>query len=304
MTLTVLTWLWKQPESRTVFTADHVNIWAAMVRRYCNIDIDLACVTDMPKGIDKSIRIIKPPNEFEDIYLPRWTNGRPQCLRRISMFRPDAADIFGERFVCMDLDCVIANSLDGLFSSKEDFRICKGTAKDRPYNGSLLLMTAGCRPKVYTNLNQENAIDASARFLGSDQAWIAHALGGLEAKFTPDDGIIWSTGWFKPDSKIMFFPGSKKPWDFVREGKNNWILENYYDNEKGRGIYLGNDVSVWDDASSAMDEPYCGIIATPETAKYLPNRINAIAYCDEAERLGRMLGYNLVFCGVGERKVG
>jgi hypothetical protein len=48
----------------------------------------------------------------------------------------DAADIFGERFVCMDLDCVIGGPLDPLFDRPEDLVLFKGTAPDRPYNGS------------------------------------------------------------------------------------------------------------------------------------------------------------------------
>jgi hypothetical protein len=51
------------------------------------------------------------------------------------MFRSDAADIFGDRFVSMDLDCVVGRSLDPLFDRPDDLVLFKGTSIDRPYNG-------------------------------------------------------------------------------------------------------------------------------------------------------------------------
>ncbi len=299
--ITVLTWLWAQPDGRTCFTADHVNIWASMVRRHTTVPHRIACVTDMPEGIDVSIDIIPPPRDFEDWRIPSWGVDKPQCLRRIAMFRRDAADIFGERFVCMDLDCVVANSLDHIFSAPEDFRICQGTARARPYNGSLMLMTAGARAQVYEQFTQERAVQAGQQFVGSDQAWLMHCLGPKEKVFSLNDGVQLSTGWFRGDSALTFYPGKIKPWDVIRLGGNPWVELHYQDEPRGRGVYLGYGPSVWDDAGRAFDGPVNWVIASPEAAAQWKGPVDHVVRDDgEARRLAAMMGRELVMCGVSE----
>ena len=215
--ITVLTWLWHNSSCRTKFSAEHVNIWADMVRRNLSMPHRVACVTDTPEGIDSSVDIIAPPNEFLDI-TPRWGPTKPNCYRRLSMFRRDAGNIFGERFVCMDLDCVIGGPLDPLFQRKEDLVLFKGTSANRPYNGSLMLMTAGCRPQVFEKFNPQDAAEAGIRFRGSDQSWLAYCLGWGEATFDASDGVRFWPDWQpkeKTTPRILFFPGKLKPWDIA-----------------------------------------------------------------------------------------
>lgn len=300
--ITVLTWLWKQPGSRSTFSADHVNIFADMVRRHCTLDIEIACVTDMPEGIDEGIRIIAPPREFEEIRIPTWNEARPQCLRRIAMFRRDAAEIFGERFVCMDLDCVIGGNIDRLIGASEDFRICQGTARGRPYNGSFMVMTAGCRPQVYETFTPEAAVEAGKRFLGSDQAWIAHCLPG-ERTFGYPDGISMNGG--LSGGALRFYNGSMKPWDAVREQRCRYALEHYRSGPRGHAVYLGYGASVWDDAQDVGIGRANAVFACPEAARHWPEPIKEIADNEaQAHRLSRMHGYELTICGASERMAG
>lgn len=228
--ITVLTWLWQQPGGRTKFTAEHVNIWAGMVRRHLAMSHDIACVTDTPRGIDKSIRIIKPPGDFEGI-TPHWGTHKPNCFRRLSMFRRDAGEIFGKRFVCMDLDCVIGGTLDPLFDRPEDLVLFKGTAQGRPYNGSMMLIKAGCRPKVFENFDQQKANVAGQIYVGSDQAWLAFSLGRKERVWDDRDGVHW---WGSPEykqvktpPKILFFPGKIKPWTIAPIRIDRFTTDNY-----------------------------------------------------------------------------
>lgn len=224
----ILTWLWRQDRSRATYTSHHVNVWADMVRRNLTMPHRLACVTDDPTGIDPSVEIIKPPGEFLDIRNPRWANGRPQCYRRLSMYRRDAAKIFGKRFVCMDLDVVIAGLLDPLFDRPEDLVLFKGTSANRPYNGSMQLITAGCRPQVYEQFNQAAALESSAQFCGSDQAWLAHCLGWNEATWDEADGVHFYGPKYrraKEKPRVMFFPGTIKPWTAARLDK--FVRQNY-----------------------------------------------------------------------------
>jgi hypothetical protein len=233
--LTVLTWLWRQPGGRTTYTAEHVNIWAAMVRRNLKMPHRVACVTDTPQGIDGSVMIIAPPGDFESVTSMHWGGWRPCCYRRLSMFRRDAAKLFGKRFVCMDLDCVIGGQLDPLFDRKDDLMLFKGTEPTRPYNGSMMLITAGCRPHVFEDFDQAGADASGEAFCGSDQAWLAHKLGWNEATWDESDGV-----WFygkrylaevkRANPTVLFFPGKRKPWELAPVFP--WMRKHYRTNQK------------------------------------------------------------------------
>ncbi len=301
--LTVLTWFWKQEGGRTNYLPEHVNIWADMVRRNLSMPHRIACVTDIPEGIDPSIEIIAPPRDFEDWRIPTWAEGRPQCLRRIAMFSLNAAEIFGDRFVCMDLDCVIMGSLDDLFKPSYDFRIYRGTAEGRLYNGSMMLIEAGCRPQVYENFTLEGATEAGSKFIGSDQAWISHCLGAGEATWGAEHGVFW---WGSPldrpnsDAKIIFFPGGVKPWTVAIGDDKKWVSEFYKRSPRGKALILGYGPNLWEEAEKAvLIEDFSGVIASPEAAAHWPGDVLAIASNDQqAERLARMHGFSeYVFCG-------
>lgn len=297
MTLRVLTWYWRQSGGRTTFEPLHVNLWAAMVRRHCTLDIELACVTNIPEGIDPSIRIIEPPAFHDDLQTSRWRGGRPSCYRRLSMFRLDAADIFGERFVSMDLDVVIGANIDAILSRDDDIILCGPSQQGNRwvYNGSMVMMTAGCRPRVYEDFTPEGAEEASRRFVGSDQAWLAHSLGRGEAIWTPKDGVV---RWGQAQSgAMMFFPGHVKPWNAIA---HEWVGEHYRLDAGRSGLVLGGRRTVWDEAKAAVEkQPFDSIIALPQVAEMWPGRVDAVAEdMRHAQFLARMLGVDQpVVCG-------
>lgn len=230
--LTVLTWLWRNPACRTQFDASHVNVWADMVRRNLSMPHRIVCVTDTPQGIDPSVEIIEPPGDFHGIQ-PRWGPRKPNCYRRLAMFRRDAASIFGERFACMDLDCVIGGPLDPLFDRPEDLVLFKGTAPSRPYNGSMMLIRAGCRPQVYEKFDQAGANASGDAFLGSDQAWLALCLGWGEATWGEADGAFFYGKDYalarkaKKVPRVVFFPGKLKPWTLAQINVDPFVSNNY-----------------------------------------------------------------------------
>lgn len=297
MKLRVLTWLWAQPGGRTAFTATHVNIWAAMLRRYCTLDIEIACVTDIPDGIDPAVRIIAPPGFHDGLQTARWKGGRPSCYRRIAMFRPDAAAIFGERFCCMDLDVVIGGNIDAILSRPEDIVLNSPSQAGARwiYNGSMLLMTAGARSGVYEQFTPERAEEASRRFVGSDQAWLAFALGRGEATFEPRHGVArWGQA---KEAPILFFPGTVKPWDVIAQP---WIAQHYRLDAGRSGLVLGDKRTVWDEAKAAMKRRrFDHVVALPQAAAKWPGRVDAVAKdIAHAGALARMLGVDApVVCG-------
>lgn len=298
MTLTVLTWFWTQPGGRNRYEPGHIAIWAAMVSRHLSIPHRLACVTDEPLDLPSHIEIIRPPEDFRNVRIPSWPEAKPQCLRRLSMFRPDAAAIFGERFVCMDLDAVIAGPLDPLFSGGEDFRICNGTAVGRPYNGSMLLLKAGARPSVFSEFSPGAAALAGRKYVGSDQAWIAAKLPG-EATWGEEDGVVFHGLARSADTvpRVMFYPGATKPW---MRGHDTWVLEHYRGSGDGKCLILGYGETLWADVAATLDDgPYDTVIASPEAAEHWPGRITVIARDDwEAATLARMFGFGeATWCG-------
>jgi hypothetical protein len=215
--LTLVSWLWNQPQGRVRYRPEHVWIWASMVERNLSMRHRLICVTtetDLPPKVER----IDPPGEFEDIQ-PKWGPRKPNCFRRLVMFRSDAAKTFGRRFVSMDLDCIIGGPLDPLFAREEEFVIFEGTHPSRPYNGSLMMLTAGARPQVYEQFDQAGADASGEQFHGSDQAWLAHVLGPNEATWTEADGV-WHLQRYlqrarKAQPTILFFPGRRKPWELA-----------------------------------------------------------------------------------------
>lgn len=228
--LTIVSWLWTQPGGRVSYKSEHVHIWADMVSRNLSQPHKLLCVTtetDLPPSVER----IDPPGEFEDVQ-PKWGPRKPNCFRRLVMFRKDAAKTFGRRFVSMDLDCVIGGPLDPLFDRPEDLVLFKGTHESRPYNGSMMLIKAGCRPQVYESFDQAGADASGDAFHGSDQAWLAHCLGWNEATWDEADGV-WSFDRYLRNVKkarptVLFFPGKRKPWDYAPARIFPFITNNYH----------------------------------------------------------------------------
>lgn len=300
--LTIITWYWQQPDGRAKYTAFDVNFWAAKVRQNLTIPHRIACVTRHTEGIDRSIDIITPPTDFEHVRIPTWGEHLPQCLRRLAMFRPDAERIFGKRFVCMDLDSLPCGPLDPLFEEDVDFRICRGTSSERPYNGSMIQMEAGSRPQVYNHFTPEGAAEAGRKFVGSDQAWISHILGWGERTWSAEHGVhFWPKALQsdEQDRRVVFFAGRVKPRQAAE--RNEWVRSHYcLPPREGKCLILGYADCVWRDAEAALSrETFDFVIAAPEVAEVWPGHVDAIAADDdEAEHIARMHGFTAwEFCG-------
>ena len=301
--LTVCCWFWRQEGVRTPYEPLHVAIWADMVRRNLSKPHRLAVVTHEDLNIP-GVELIRPPRDFEDIRIPSWPDFRPQCLRRLVMFRSDAADIFGDEILCMDLDLTIGAALDPMLDGEHDFRMAVGTAYGRPYNGSMIYLRAGSRPRVYEDFTHAGAIEAGSRYVGSDQAWIAHCLGPREATWGDDDGLTYSTVGRRPDTerRVMFFPGSQKPWHRMSDP---WVAKNYRLSRDGKCLVLGYDDTLWSDVEAALERgPYDAVISSPEAAEHWRGEILAVATTNKhAADLAHMYGFDdVTWCGVKERE--
>lgn len=228
MTLTVATWLWDQPGGDTAYHPDHVNTWAAMVRRNLDMDHRLVCITDHDTGFDPHIELVPLPRDPRlNFDSAEWPRAKPQCWRRIALFSPEAEEWLGPRFVSMDLDCIIGGPLDPVFNRPEDLVLTPGSYWWRLYNGSMLLHTAGSRRYVYDRFTPERAAKACQKWMGSDQAWLQYILSHHEARWYSSDGVrFWSARYRgTPDDRVIFTLGSKKPWNVC--ALDPWVSRHY-----------------------------------------------------------------------------
>lgn len=297
----IITWLWSQPGGRAVYHPWHVRIWAAMIRRNLTLPHTLAVVTDIAGDYGSDVEVIRPPGEFEDVRIPTWAEGYPQCFRRLSMFRKDAAELFkADRIVCTDLDLLVCDSLDSLLDIEDDFKITKGTWRNRRYNGSMMSLKLGSRPQVYDRFSPEKAITAGRLHIGSDQSWIANIIPD-EKVWAPADGVVfWNQSFVPKDARLVFFAGQTKPWTLASAGKEKMVVKYYCADRTDRCLILGYGPSLWDDVEAAVDnQKFQAVIASPEAAAHWPDPVLAVAENDDhAERLARMHGFqDIVFCG-------
>ena len=233
--LTVVTWKWTTPGYRSTFGPETVNTLARMVRRHYRTDVRVVCVTDEPEGIDTSVEIIPAWNDFAHVPSPHGEK-QPSCYRRLRAFHPDVGQVFGERFVSMDLDCVIVGDMTPLWERDEDFVIWGDTGPRTLYNGSMFLMTAGARPQVWERFNPESSpmTSKSAGFWGSDQGWISYCLGKGEATWAYKDGVISyrnhvmpSDGRLPEHARVVFLHGHNDPWTPTVQQRHRWLREAY-----------------------------------------------------------------------------
>jgi glutathione synthase/RimK-type ligase-like ATP-grasp enzyme len=236
MTIKVFTWLWRQTPQRHGFDVDKVNTWAKRFREHCTLDVELACVTDQPAGLAADVEAIPLPADFPTVDVRAWRerSGMPQCLRRLDLFRHDAAERYGaDWLVSMDLDVTFhgaANSLDSLFAvgpQTPPLHLYGATCSRSHYNGGLVMLRAGSRTDIFDGFMADPAGVASAareKFIGSDQAVLSHLLGPAAVPtWTAAEGVFHFSPRFlrehaggqsgpPPSLRMLFFPGNVKPW--------------------------------------------------------------------------------------------
>ena len=238
--LTFVTYKWKaMPGYRSKFTAEHVNILARMIGRNYKAPHEVVCVTDEPDGIDSSIRVVPLWDEFKDIPSPHDGLGRlrrnPSCYRRLRMFRRDAREWLGERICSMDLDTVITADLTVMLDRPENFIIYGDTNPTSPYNGSLILFTAGARAQLYEEFDPVKSppMGLSRGYYGSDQAWIGVCLGPNEPKWSRRDGVYSYRNDLGPNhrelphnARLVIFHGWTDPWSPEAQ-EFAWVRRHY-----------------------------------------------------------------------------
>lgn len=214
-------WLWQSDNGwRKGYSADHVNNMCKMLKKHISIPYKVVCVTDMPNGIKECETFPLWDKPFVKVGM-----GRPNCYKRLNLFRPDLEDVFGDRVISMDIDCVIRRNIDHIVSDTTPFKALRGTSA--PYNGSLWQIVRSTHCHVWhdfdPSVSPKEVLDKSRRpgknspYYGSDQAWISYKLPGA-ATWGTENGIFQfhsdrSVGNIvQTNPAMVFFAGAVKPW--------------------------------------------------------------------------------------------
>lgn len=220
--LTVVCWKWRPLIGyRSQYTPETVYVLRDMVRRNYSDPHRFVCVTDDATGLD-GIETLPLWTEFAHVPSPHGDKN-PSCYRRLRLFHPDAASLFGgERLLSIDLDTVILGDLRPLWNRPEDF-VAWGDTNPRPgshYNGSMMLLRAGTRRQVWDRFDPMTSPRQSlkAGCWGSDQGWISYCLGPGEPKWTKADGVYSYRNDLKrgrtvpANATVVSFHGRLDPW--------------------------------------------------------------------------------------------
>jgi hypothetical protein len=208
-----------------------------MVKRNTKLPHEFVCVTDDAKGIDKDIRVVP----LWENPCPNYGDGkRPNCFYRLRAFAPEMGELFGERFIWLDLDCIITGSIDHLIDMRTDFAIWRPDGERMPCNGSLVAHKTGTRIQIWTRFDKRRIHPTrglrGTGMCGSDQAWIALNLKSTDEFIGQKDGVyswrshidvIEQNRALPNNASIVFFNGGVKPWDLVGDSTAPWIQEHY-----------------------------------------------------------------------------
>jgi hypothetical protein len=154
---------------------------------------------------------------------------RDGCLCRMRLFDPGFQEIYGikngEHVAVLDLDIVITGRLDPLFERDESLVILAGAnaANPCPFNGSVMMMTAGANVDLWADLNADVLQTIPRYEFPDDQGWIhfkrpnaatwqVGSSSGIYAFRKPG----WPPGDELPvDARLVAFPGRRDPSQFT-----------------------------------------------------------------------------------------
>jgi hypothetical protein len=199
------------------YTIEYVKKLKNMVMRNTSVKFDFLCFTDLniPKEICKSIRLLN--------YWKGWWS-------KIELFNPNG--IHSKRMVYFDLDTVITENIDELFSIDSDFIALKPWNERNRMNGlcasgMMSWMNDGKLSFIYDKFDYISI----NKYLHGDQEYISDMLkkNNKEPLFFQDliDGIYSykrnCRDSLPHDAKIVCFHGKPR----LHNIKDKWVVDNW-----------------------------------------------------------------------------
>jgi hypothetical protein len=231
--ITVACYLWYDPKGKNndlyIYGPSHVRVLKAMVDRNLSLPHRFVCITNRPASDLDGVETV--PLDM--------TNHLPGTrFAKLMTFRPDAAEVIGERILQLDLDTVVTRNIDEIAGRTEDLVLWRnpnfGGRHRARYNTSIVLLRAGSRPEFWSKFDK-NKHPAMLRrdWGGTDQAWVSHMAGPDEPHWTNADGIYGAGRLLDivpgvetvlpNNARIVFFPGRREPDMPVTRERHPWI---------------------------------------------------------------------------------
>jgi hypothetical protein len=234
--LQIVLWKWDQPNARTAYLSEHVDMVCTMLRRYLGtMPHRIICITDDSSGIHECETA---PLWMDCMDLPNASGKHlPSCYRRLKLYdRETQRDLGidkGDRIMGIDLDSLITGDLKAVVATQGRFVGWHLPSREGHlvFNGSLQQFTAGDLQHVWSEFNPAKSPKeaASAGFRGSDQAWISYKMQKQEGAVGLRDPLVSSyplqnrIQGFRKGTSIIFFHGSQKPWSPAALADTPWI---------------------------------------------------------------------------------
>lgn len=229
--LDIVTFKWHTPGYRAKFTHGHVNTLQRMVERHFRRPHRFVCFTDDPSGLNSSIDARPMWEDLANVPNPTG-GGRPSCYRRLKLFAPEVQETLAERFLWIDVDCVLTGDVTPLWDRHEDIVLWENPRREWPYNGAMLLAKRGSYTQLWSRFDPRVSprITQQRGYRGSDQAWISHCLGWGKPVWTQKDGVYYlgsiphQRRRFPPNNcRILFTTAGNPPWNLPYD----WIKRHY-----------------------------------------------------------------------------
>jgi hypothetical protein len=230
--LTVVHFLWFNPNERRnknyVYDCHSVNRAKRAISANLKVPHRFVVVSDRSEGFDPDIRVV--PLDMSK-FPPR---GR---YPKLMIFRHDAAELFGERMLMVDLDVCVAGDITPLVERDEDIVLWDGNPDPRfakkghpRYNTSIVLLRAGSRPHVWDRFDPKTTpalVHAEGKD-GSDQVWVSKLLPDEATWDGHTDGIYLAreVGSDLPaNARLVFFPGRENPALKSTRRRYQWVTK-------------------------------------------------------------------------------
>lgn len=230
----------------TLYSADYVNVLYNAVRAHLQGDFRFVCLTEDTNGIASEIETYPIP----DIGLEEghWKAG---AWPKLSVFLGDLYGLQG-RALFIDLDTIIAGSLDDMFNMKGsliaiDFSPWRHNDGIRRTGTGIFAFDIGRSGQVLENFQSDmlghiECYDNEQNFLhtefekiglGAIEYWPEHWLRSFKSHLRQPLFLdrIWGPKPPKDEVKIVCFHGRPRPIDLIRPPAGNWDVFPHY----GRG---------------------------------------------------------------------
>lgn len=240
MTLIVTCFWWFDPyaaqQPRRKYGPHHIEVLRNSMARHLTVPHRFLCITDRPEQL---------PGDIETASLDKTTYMEKTRFAKLMLFRRDIADILGgDRILYSDIDNVVVGDMNPVVDRDEPlvlYRNPNWPQKRRArFNTSMILLSAGCRPDLYENIDlNKDPQRLRLKSGGTDQAWISEQVdhnnpywdrthgvyNAMRLKDLPDSGIELD---LPDDARIVFFPGNRNPSEPETQERWPWIKEHWY----------------------------------------------------------------------------